>query len=116
MVGLVPTTHAFLFCSASARYKKPVKGGWVYIVTNRPNGILYIGVTSDLAPRVWEHREGVFPGFTRQHGLKILVWYDRFEDIVTAIQREKTTRRRYAPGKSGRSWTGTPIGSIYTMI
>ncbi len=65
-------------------------GGWVYILTNRPNGTLYIGVTSDLARRVWEHREGIFPGFTR--GLKILVWYDRFEDILTAIEREKTMK------------------------
>jgi putative endonuclease len=65
------------------------RGGWVYIMANRPNGTLYIGVTSDLARRAYEHREGLIDGFTRQHGLKRLVWYERFEDIRDAIQREK---------------------------
>ena len=69
-----------------------MKGGWVYIVTNRPNGTLYIGVTADLARRIQEHREGIYPGFTRQHGLKTLVWYEWHEEILTAIQREKTMK------------------------
>jgi len=43
-------------------------GGWVYIMTNRPNGTLYVGVTSNLARRVWEHREGVTEGFTKRYG------------------------------------------------
>jgi len=63
-------------------------GGWVYIVTNRPNGVLYIGVTNDLIRRVWEHREGLVEGFTKRHGLKRLVYYERHEDIAAAIQRE----------------------------
>ena len=50
-----------------------MKPGWVYIVTNRPNGTLYLGVTSDLARRVHEHRKGLLAGFTRTHGLKRLV-------------------------------------------
>ena len=69
-----------------------MRGGWVYIVTNRPNGTLYLGVTSNLARRGWEHREGVIDGFTKQYGLKRLVWYEPFEDIRTAIQREKTMK------------------------
>ncbi|MBL1257316.1 GIY-YIG nuclease family protein [Methylocystis sp. Sn-Cys] len=69
-----------------------MRGGWVYIVTNRPNGTLYLGVTSNLARRGWEHREGVLDGFTKQYGLKRLVWYEPFEDIRTAIQREKTMK------------------------
>ncbi len=69
------------------------KGGWVYIMTNRPNGILYIGVTSDLARRVYEHREGALEGFTKKHGLKLLVWYEWHEDITSAIQREKSMKR-----------------------
>lgn len=68
------------------------KGGWVYIMTNRPNGTLYIGVTSALARRAWQHREGEIHGFTKQYGLKQLVWYERFDDIGTAIQREKTMK------------------------
>ena len=69
-----------------------MQGGWVYIMTNRPNGTLYIGVTSDLARRVWEHRESVIDGFTRRYGLKRLVYVERYDDIQTAIQREKTMK------------------------
>lgn len=67
-------------------------GGWVYIMTNRPNGTLYIGVTNDLARRVWEHREGVTDGFTKRYGLKRLVYFERHEDIRLALQREKTLK------------------------
>jgi putative endonuclease len=67
-------------------------GGWVYMMTNRPNGTLYVGVTSDLARRVWEHREGLADGFTKRDGLKQLVYVERFDDIATAIQREKTLK------------------------
>jgi putative endonuclease len=63
-------------------------GGWVYILTNRRNGILYVGVTNDLVRRVFEHRSGFVDGFTKQHGLKTLVYFERFEDIRDAIQRE----------------------------
>jgi putative endonuclease len=69
-----------------------MQGGWVYIVTNRPNGTLYIGVTSDLARRAWEHREGVAEGFTKRYGLKILVYAERHDDIRTAIQRERNLK------------------------
>jgi putative endonuclease len=67
-------------------------GGWVYIMTNRPNGTLYVGVTSNLARRVWEHREGVTKGFTKRHGLKQLVFAERHETILLAIQREKNLK------------------------
>lgn len=69
-----------------------MQGGWVYIMTNRPNGTLYVGVTSDLARRAWEHREGVADGFTKRYGLKRLVYAERYEDIRTAIQREKNLK------------------------
>ncbi len=62
------------------------------MMTNRPNGTLYVGVTSDLARRVWEHREGVAEGFTKRYGLKRLVWFESHEDIRSAIQREKTMK------------------------
>jgi putative endonuclease len=63
-------------------------GGWVYILTNRRNGILYVGVTNDLVRRVFEHRSGFVDGFTKQYGLKTLVYFERFDDIRDAIQRE----------------------------
>ena len=66
-----------------------MQGGWVYIVTNRPDGTLYIGVTSNLARRIWEHREGVYEGFTKRYTLNCLVWMQRFDDIRDAIAQEK---------------------------
>ncbi len=63
-------------------------GGYVYFLTNRPNGILYVGVTSDLVRRVYQHREGFVDGFTKRYGLKRLVYFEHFDDIRTAIQRE----------------------------
>jgi putative endonuclease len=63
-------------------------GGWVYIVTNKPRGTLYVGVTSDLARRIWEHREGVVDGFTERYRLKRLVYAEFHDDIRVAIQRE----------------------------
>ena len=68
------------------------KGGWVYIMTNRPNGTIYVGVTSDLERRVVEHREGLVPGFTKRYGLKRLVYAEPHDDITAAIQREKTMK------------------------
>jgi putative endonuclease len=69
-----------------------MQGGWVYIVTNRRYGTLYIGVTSDLARRIWEHREGVIEGFTLRYGLKILIWAEHDDDVGLAIQREKNMK------------------------
>jgi putative endonuclease len=67
-------------------------GGWIYIITNKPNGALYVGVTSDIARRAWEHREGVMDGFTKKYGLKRLIYVERHEDIRDAIQREKVIK------------------------
>ena len=64
------------------------KAGYVYIMASAKNGTIYIGVTSDLAKRVWEHREAVVAGFTRKHGCKLLVWFEAFEDIQQARHRE----------------------------
>ena len=55
---------------------------------NKPNGILYVGVTNDIVRRVFEHRSGFVKGFTRQYGLKRLVYFEKFETIQDAIQRE----------------------------
>jgi putative endonuclease len=67
-------------------------GGWVYFMTNRRNGVLYVGVTSNLSRRAYEHREGLVDGFTKHHGLKRLVYAERFDDIRSAIQRETTIK------------------------
>jgi len=67
-------------------------GGYVYILTNRPNGTLYVGVTNDLVRRVAEHREGAVKGFTKTYGLSRLVYFEVYDDIRTAIQREKNMK------------------------
>ena len=67
-------------------------GGWVYIVTNRPNGTLYVGVTADLSRRIHEHREGTIEGFTKRYGLTRLVYAEPHEDIREAIRREKAIK------------------------
>jgi putative endonuclease len=61
----------------------------VYIMASRRNGTLYTGVTSDLARRAWEHREGLIPGFTARYGCKLLVWHEAHETMAGAIAREK---------------------------
>ena len=61
----------------------------VYIVTNKRNGTLYTGVTSDLVKRVSQHHEGTIPGFTTCYACKLLVWYEQFEEMIDAIAREK---------------------------
>ena len=59
-----------------------MRGGWVYIMTNEPDGTLYTGVTSNIARRAFEHREGLIDGFTRRYGLKRLVLTEFYEDIA----------------------------------
>ena len=61
----------------------------VYIMASRRRGTLYIGVTSNLVKRAWEHREGLIEGFTKQYGVKKLVWYEVHDNAETAITREK---------------------------
>src|SRR5438309_8175295 len=80
MAGLVPAIHVLQTLNMA--------GGCVYILTNRPNGVLYVGVTNDLVRRVFEHRSGFVEGFSKRYGLKRLVYFERFDDILDAIQRE----------------------------
>jgi putative endonuclease len=65
---------------------------YVYFMTNRRNGILYVGVTTNLQARAYQHREGLVAGFTKQYGLKLLVYYEVFDDVRDAIQREKAIK------------------------
>jgi putative endonuclease len=65
-----------------------MKAGYVYIMANRKNGTIYIGVTSDLVKRVWDHKNDVVPGFTKKYGCKLLVWYEAYEDLQQARLRE----------------------------
>ena len=64
----------------------------VYIMTNVPQGTLYVGVTNDLVRRAYEHREGLVKGFTQQYGLKLLAYFERHDTPYAAIQREKNIK------------------------
>ena len=65
---------------------------YVYILASQPNGTLYIGVTNDLVRRVHEHREDLADGFTKRHRVKTLVYYEAYDRIEQAIQREKNMK------------------------
>ncbi len=66
---------------------------YVYIMANKRNGTIYIGVTNNLMRRVYEHREGLIKGFTSRYGLKTIVHYEVFDSILSAIQRETSLKR-----------------------
>jgi putative endonuclease len=71
---------------------------FVYVLASRRNGTLYIGMTDNLARRVWEHQTEIVPGFTKQYGVKILVWYELHASREAAFQRERQLK------KWNRSW------------
>lgn len=66
-----------------------MKNAYVYILTNEYNTVLYIGVTSDIIKRIYEHKNKVIDGFSKKYNLNKLVYYEIYEDIVSAIEREK---------------------------
>jgi putative endonuclease len=65
----------------------------VYIVTSKRNGTLYLGVTSDLVQRAYQPREGLIDGFSKKYGCRLLVWYERHEQMHTALAREKEIKK-----------------------
>lgn len=65
----------------------------VYILASRRNGTLYVGVTSDLAKRAWEHRTGAVAGFTKRYAVKRLVWFELHDSAESAIGREKQLKK-----------------------
>jgi putative endonuclease len=69
--------------------KSQMRQAAVYIMANRRNGTLYVGVTSNLPERAWLHRSGAVPGFTKRYGCKMLVWYELHATMPNAIAREK---------------------------
>ena len=66
-----------------------MKNYYVYMLTNKPRGTLYIGVTNNLARRVYEHKNERLPGFTKKYGLKMLVYVQQYEYIEAALSLEK---------------------------
>ena len=76
-----------------------MKRFFVYIMASERNGTLYIGVTSDLVKRVWEHKEGPVEGFSKKYGTKTLVYYEEHASADAAITREKQMKKWYRKWK-----------------
>ena len=76
-------------CATIASMRQP----FVYFLASRPNGTLYVGVTSDLVRRVWEHRIEAAEGFTQRYGIHALVYYEPHETMPDAILREKQIKK-----------------------
>ena len=70
-----------------------IKSYYVYILASKRNGTLYIGVTNGLIRRVYEHKTGLIDGFTKKYNVHLLVYYERFDDIKSAIQHEKRLKK-----------------------
>ena len=79
---------------------------YVYMLASARNGTLYVGMTDDLVRRVWMHREGVIPGFTKQHDVKLLVWYEQHDSRETAFARERQMK------KWNRAWKLREIEAV----
>ncbi len=82
---------------------------YVYILASKRNGTLYIGVTNDLVRRVFEHKAGAVPGFTKKYGVKLLVYFEQFATARTAIQREKTMKFWPRQWKINKIEEGNPL-------
>jgi putative endonuclease len=72
--------------------ERVVKQPCVYLLASKRNGTLYVGVTSDLIQRVWQHKNDAVDGFTKRYGVHTLVWYEVHETMQTAIAREKAIK------------------------
>ena len=79
-----------------------MRAGFVYMMASRKNGTIYIGCTSDLIKRTYEHREGLVNGFTKDNGCKLLVWFDAYDDLQEARQRELQMKEWKRPWKIKR--------------
>ena len=82
------------------------KDYFVYILASRRNGTLYIGVTNDLLKRVHQHKERLVPGFTHKYNVHMLVYYEKYSEIYSAIEREKRLK------KWNRQWKINLIESV----
>jgi putative endonuclease len=80
---------------------------WIYIIANTRRTTLYVGVTTDLPTRLWEHRTKQYPkSFTARYNVFVLIYYEGFEQVADAIRREKVIKRKT------RKWKETLINTI----
>ncbi len=71
---------------------------YLYILASRRNGTLYVGMTDDLVRRIWIHRNGLLPGFTKSYGVKMLVWYEQHDTRAAALMRERQLKGEIGRG------------------
>jgi putative endonuclease len=90
MTSLAPSS--VIPAHAGIQYAMPMKQPCVYILASRRNGTLYVGVTSNLVQRVWQHKENLAEGFTKKYGVHTLVWFEAHETMESAISREKALK------------------------
>ena len=88
----------------------------VYIMANKRNGTLYTGVTSNITQRVYQHKQAIVPGFTSQYGCKRLVYYEQYEEMLTAITREKQIKGGSRKKKLALIESMNPVGRIYMKL
>jgi putative endonuclease len=108
MAGLVPAIHVL--------HDTRMSGGFVYFMASTPNGILYVGVTSDLVQRVYQHRNGLVPGFTKKYSVKRLVYFEQYDDIRLAIQREHNIKHWSRTWKVRLILANNPEWNLYDQI
>jgi putative endonuclease len=101
-----------LVIPAKAGIQLSMKNPCVYILASGWDGTLYVGVTSALVKRVWEHKNDVVEGFTRQHGVHNLVWFEQHMTIDAAILREKAIKEWKRDGRSNSSRKRIRAGKI----
>jgi len=85
-----------------------VKQACVYILASRRNGTLYVGVTSNLVQRVWQHKNNLAEGFTKKYGVHMLVWFELHETMESAIGREKAIKEWQRDWKLALIESGNP--------
>ncbi|HXC12183.1 MAG TPA: GIY-YIG nuclease family protein [Stellaceae bacterium] len=88
---------------------------YVYLLASKPYGTLYIGTTSDLVRRVWEHKDRLVPGFTKRYDVERLVWFEVHESPAAALQREKQIKEWKRDWKINLLERDNPSGSTFTQ-
>ena len=94
--------------------QRPAKEFFVYITASKSRGVLYVGMTSDLAGRAWEHRECVLEGFTKRYWAARLVYCERHESALSAARRERAMKRWHRDWKFASSSAITRPGPIFS--
>ena len=85
--------RSMLRCARETKSEIMAKRAFVYILANRPKGVLYVGMTSNLSQRVWQHKAKAVPGFTNKYGVTRLAYYEEHASILQAREREQTLKR-----------------------